>query len=97
MSDGPLRPSPTAAEPAIDALIGPWVDQFNPAARAIRWKDIAAGLFDFGVDAWWQDCTEPGDDGNALSQGKCFLGPASLYRNAYPLRGGFDAWKAAQA
>jgi len=34
-------------------------DAFNPAARACYWKQANEGLFSFGVDAWWCDCTEP--------------------------------------
>jgi alpha-D-xyloside xylohydrolase len=34
-------------------------DAFNPAARACYWKQADEGLFSYGVDAWWCDCTEP--------------------------------------
>jgi alpha-D-xyloside xylohydrolase len=34
-------------------------DAFNPAARACYWKQTNEGLFSYGVDAWWCDCTEP--------------------------------------
>ena len=34
-------------------------DAFNPAARACYWKQANEGLFSYGVDAWWCDCTEP--------------------------------------
>jgi alpha-D-xyloside xylohydrolase len=32
---------------------------FNPAARLCYWKQTNEGLFSYGVDAWWCDCTEP--------------------------------------
>jgi len=34
-------------------------DAFNPTARLCYWKQANEGLFSFGVDAWWCDCTEP--------------------------------------
>lgn len=34
-------------------------DAFNPAARAMYWKQANDGLFTHGVDAWWCDCSEP--------------------------------------
>jgi alpha-D-xyloside xylohydrolase len=62
-----------------------WVDQFNPGARALRWKYLDEGFFKLGTDAWWQDATEPGDDGNSLANRAVFLGSGDEYRNAYPL------------
>ncbi len=32
---------------------------FDPRARALYWKQVNEGLFQYGVDAWWCDCTEP--------------------------------------
>jgi alpha-D-xyloside xylohydrolase len=34
-------------------------DAFNADARSCYWKQAKKGLFDYGVDAWWCDCTEP--------------------------------------
>lgn len=34
-------------------------DAFNPTARLCYWKQANEGLFSYGVDAWWCDCTEP--------------------------------------
>jgi alpha-D-xyloside xylohydrolase len=62
-----------------------WVDQFNPAARELRWKHLNEAFFKPGTDAWWQDATEPADDGNPMAGKKIFLGSGDLYRNAYPL------------
>ncbi len=62
-----------------------WVDQTNPAARALRWKYLDDAFFKPGTDAWWQDATEPGDDGNGMAGKQVFIGSGDLYRNAYPL------------
>jgi alpha-D-xyloside xylohydrolase len=62
-----------------------WVDQTNPAARGLRWKYLNDAFFKAGTDAWWQDATEPGDDGNGMAGKQVFLGSGDLYRNAYPL------------
>jgi len=34
-------------------------DAFNPAARQLYWSQINTNLFNKGVDAWWEDATEP--------------------------------------
>lgn len=34
-------------------------DAFNEKARALYWKQANEGLFSYGIDAWWTDCTEP--------------------------------------
>jgi alpha-D-xyloside xylohydrolase len=62
-----------------------WMDVFNPAVRSLRWKYMDHAFFSIGADAWWQDATEPGDDGNALNDVRCYLGSANRVRNAYPL------------
>ena len=62
-----------------------WVDQSNPAARNLRWDYLNSAFFAAGVDAWWQDATEPGDDGNGMAGHDLFIGSGDLYRNMYPL------------
>lgn len=32
---------------------------FNEKARDLYWKQANDGLFAYGIDAWWSDCTEP--------------------------------------
>jgi alpha-D-xyloside xylohydrolase len=32
---------------------------FDPAARALYWRQAYEGLFKYGIDAWWCDATEP--------------------------------------
>ena len=34
-------------------------DAFNPKARKLYWQQANEGLFQYGVDAWWCDCSEP--------------------------------------
>jgi alpha-D-xyloside xylohydrolase len=36
-----------------------YYDAFDPAARALYWKQIDDQLFSKGIDAWWLDATEP--------------------------------------
>lgn len=62
-----------------------WMDVFNPAVRALRWQYMNSAFYSIGTDGWWQDATEPGDDGNSVSGVNCFAGSANRVRNAYPL------------
>jgi alpha-D-xyloside xylohydrolase len=32
---------------------------FLPEARKVYWKQANEGLFSYGIDAWWCDCSEP--------------------------------------
>ncbi len=34
-------------------------DAFNAGARKLYWQQINTALFSKGVDAWWEDATEP--------------------------------------
>ena len=60
-----------------------WVDFFNPEARALYWKEFSKRMLSLGIDAWWQDATEPEND--ALAGQKTFLGPGDRFRLVYPL------------
>jgi alpha-D-xyloside xylohydrolase len=62
-----------------------WMDVFNPAVRSLRWKYMNSAFFSIGADAWWQDATEPGDDGNSVSGVQIYTGSANRMRNSYPL------------
>ncbi|HEY5232306.1 MAG TPA: glycoside hydrolase family 31 protein [Verrucomicrobiae bacterium] len=62
-----------------------WMDVFNPAVRSLRWKYMDQAFFSIGANAWWQDATEPGDDGNSVSGVLIFTGSANRMRNSYPL------------
>lgn len=37
------------------------LDVFNPKARELYWKQTNDGLYKYGIDGWWCDCTEPFD------------------------------------
>ena len=34
-------------------------DAFNAGARKLYWDQINTALFSKGIDAWWEDATEP--------------------------------------
>jgi len=62
-----------------------WIDFFNPAAANAYWKNFSKCLVPLGIDAWWQDATEPENDdlvGRRVVDGKY---PGELFRNVYPL------------
>ena len=63
----------------------PWMDVFNPAVRDVRWRYMNQAFYCLGTDGFWQDATEPGDDGNSVSGVQCFAGSANRVRNSYPL------------
>ena len=61
-----------------------WIDFFNPDAAAAYWKNFSEKLLPTGIDAWWQDATEPENDdlkGRMVAGGTI---PGEFYRNAYP-------------
>jgi alpha-D-xyloside xylohydrolase len=61
-----------------------WIDFFNPDAADAYWKNFSERLLPTGIDAWWQDATEPENDdlrGRLVAGGKI---PGEFYRNAYP-------------
>ena len=62
-----------------------WIDFFNPEAAAAYWKNFAERLVPLGIDAWWQDATEPENDdlaGRMVNNGR-WRGDA--VRNVFPL------------
>ena len=60
-----------------------WVDFFNPAAANLYWKDMSARLLSLGIDAWWQDATEPENDD--LHGRTVATGSGDAVRLLYPL------------
>ena len=61
-----------------------WIDFFNPDAAGAYWKNFSERLLPLGIDAWWQDATEPENDdlkGRMVAGGTI---PGEFYRNAYP-------------
>ena len=62
-----------------------WIDFFDPEAAAAYWKNFSERLLPLGIDAWWQDATEPENDdlaGRRVNRGQW---PGELVRNVYPL------------
>ena len=62
-----------------------WIDFFNPDAAAAYWQNFSRRLVPLGIDAWWQDATEPENDdleGRRVAAGRWDGG---LVRNVYPL------------
>ena len=62
-----------------------WIDFFCPNAAAAYWKNFSKRLLPLGIDAWWQDATEPENDdlaGRRVNRGQW---PGELVRNVYPL------------
>jgi len=62
-----------------------WIDFFNPDAAAAYWKHFSERLVPLGIDAWWQDATEPENDdlaGRRVNGGRW---SGEQVRNVYPL------------
>jgi alpha-D-xyloside xylohydrolase len=62
-----------------------WIDFFNPEAAAAYWKNFKERLLPTGIDAWWQDATEPENDdlaGRRVNNGRW---TGEQVRNIYPL------------
>ena len=62
-----------------------WIDFFNPDAAASYWRNFRERLVPLGIDAWWQDATEPENDdlaGRRVNNGKW---SGEQVRNVYPL------------
>ena len=62
-----------------------WIDFFNPDAAAAYWKNFSTRLVPLGIDAWWQDATEPENDdlvGRRVNNGQW---SGEEVRNVYPL------------
>ena len=62
-----------------------WIDFFNPDAANAYWREFSRRLVPLGIDAWWQDATEPENDdleGRRVNNGKW---DGNTVRNVYPL------------
>lgn len=63
-----------------------WIDFFNPDAASFYWQSFSGRLLKpYGIDAWWQDATEPENDdlkGRKVMNGTI---PGEVFRNVYPL------------
>lgn len=61
-----------------------WIDFFDPEASGFYWENFSSKLLPIGIDAWWQDATEPENDdleGRRIMKG---TEPGERYRNIYP-------------
>ncbi len=63
-----------------------WVDFFKPEAAACYWKNFSSKLLPTGIDAWWQDATEPENDDLAGRRVGNDSIPGEFYRDVYPLK-----------
>jgi alpha-D-xyloside xylohydrolase len=62
-----------------------WIDFFSPDAAAAYWKNFSERLLPLGIDAWWQDATEPENDdlvGRLVNKGQW---TGEQVRNVYSL------------
>lgn len=59
-----------------------WVDFFDPQAAAFYWQQQRERLLSLGIDAWWQDATEPENDD--LVGRNTAAGRGERVRLAYP-------------
>ena len=68
-----------------------YYDVYHPKARELYWEQAKRGLFDYGVDAWWADATEPEINGwetdidDYKTMMKPSTGSAARYLNTYSL------------
>lgn len=61
----------------------PWIDIYKPETQRTHWQVLNRNLFNYGVDSWWMDATEPEND--ALAGKQIFFGLGNFYRLTYPL------------
>ncbi|WP_205503652.1 TIM-barrel domain-containing protein [Rufibacter psychrotolerans] len=72
--------------------VSTFYDAFNPEGRKLFWDLLNQKLYHMGIDAWWQDASEPDILSNAsIAHRKAlmnptYLGPADKYFNAYVLQ-----------
>lgn len=62
-----------------------WIDFFNPDAAAAYWKNFNERLIPLGIDAWWQDATEPENDDLVNRRVNNGRWAGEQVRNVYPL------------
>ena len=61
-----------------------WIDFFNPKAAAFYWQNQSTRLAALGIDAWWQDATEPENDD--LVGRQTYAGKGERVRLIYPVQ-----------
>ena len=71
--------------------IGSFYDAYSEGARELFWNQLKEHLYDYGVDAWWMDASEPNiRDCVPMDYWKALCGPTELgssteYLTAYSL------------
>ena len=71
--------------------IGSFYDAYSAGARELFWSQLKEHLYDYGVDAWWMDASEPNiRDCVPMDYWKALCGPTELgssteYLTAYSL------------
>lgn len=66
-----------------------WIDFFNPVAARFYARQQNQKLASLGIDAWWQDATEPENDdlaGRLIYAAPGRTQPGGKRRNVYPLQ-----------
>jgi alpha-D-xyloside xylohydrolase len=66
-----------------------WIDFFNPVAARFYARQQNQKLASLGIDAWWQDATEPENDdlvGRTIYAAPGRTRPGETRRNLYPLQ-----------
>jgi alpha-D-xyloside xylohydrolase len=66
-----------------------WIDFFNPVAARFYARQQTQKLGSLGIDAWWQDATEPENDdlaGRPIYAAPGKTQPGEKRRNLYPLQ-----------
>jgi alpha-D-xyloside xylohydrolase len=66
-----------------------WIDFFNPVAARFYARQQNERLASLGIDAWWQDATEPENDdlvGRPIYAAPGRTQPGEKRRNTYPLQ-----------
>ena len=85
--------------PNVEEHVNDWIgqpytfyDAFNPGARKLYWSQINSALFSKGIDAWWEDATEPDLtpspptlEGQRVHMNPTAMGTASRVMNGYAL------------
>ena len=77
-----------------------WVDFFNPAAARFYADNQTQRLGRLGIDAWWQDATEPENDdlaGRTIHAPDGRTQPGEMRRNVYPLQVSRTVYEAQRA
>lgn len=60
------------------------IDPFNPATRKYVWEVCKKNYYDFGIDAFWLDNSEPDYGVYDFENYRYFTGPALTCSNLYP-------------